>query len=45
MRFRDLHINVKVRLGEVFLVNLVGNMIYPSIAIYFAERYGPAITG
>jgi DHA1 family multidrug resistance protein B-like MFS transporter len=45
MRYRDLHINIKVRLVEAFLVNLVGNMIYPFMAIYFAERYGSAITG
>ncbi|MBL0385638.1 MFS transporter [Tumebacillus sp. ITR2] len=45
MKYRDLHINVKVRLVEAFLVNLVGNMIYPFMAIYFADRYGPAITG
>ncbi|PWK11297.1 MFS transporter [Tumebacillus permanentifrigoris] len=45
MRYRDLHINLKVRLVEAFLVNLVGNMIYPFMAIYFADRYGPVITG
>jgi len=45
MRYRDLHINMKVRLVESFLVNLVGNMIYPFMAIYFADRYGAAITG
>lgn len=45
MRYRDLHINLKVRLVEAFLVNLVGNMIYPFMAIYFADRYGAAITG
>ncbi|KEO84022.1 MFS transporter [Tumebacillus flagellatus] len=45
MKYRELHINIRVRLVEAFLVNLVGNMIYPFMAIYFAEKLGAAITG
>ncbi|WP_139488021.1 MDR family MFS transporter [Brevibacillus dissolubilis] len=45
MRFRDLHANIKIRFYEMFLGNLLGNMIYPFMAIYFAQKFGAAITG
>lgn len=45
MRFRDLHPNIKVRFLEMFVANILGNMIYPFMTIYFAQRMGAALTG
>lgn len=45
MRFRDLHPNLKIRLFEFLLSNVLGNMIYPFMTIYFAQRFGAAMAG
>lgn len=45
MKFRDLHRNVKVRVVESFASNIVSNMIFPFMGIYFAEHYGAGRTG
>ncbi|RNB79493.1 MFS transporter [Brevibacillus fluminis] len=45
MRFRDLHPNIKIRFVEMFVANILGNMIYPFMTIYFAQRMGAALTG
>lgn len=45
MRFRDLHPNLKIRFYESLLTNVLGNMIHPFMAIYFAERFGMKLAG
>lgn len=45
MKFRDLHTNIKLRLIEQGLNNLVANAVYPFMVIYFSERFGAALTG
>ncbi|MGD8189629.1 MDR family MFS transporter [Brevibacillus ginsengisoli] len=45
MRYRDLHPNIKVRFLEMFVANILGNMIFPFMTIYFAQRMGAALTG
>lgn len=45
MTFRELHTNVKIRLVQNFIGNMIGSMVFPFIAIYFVEIIGPSITG
>jgi MFS transporter, DHA1 family, multidrug resistance protein B len=45
MRFRDLHINIRVRLLTRFFSILVGATIFPFMSIYFTEKLGQAIAG
>jgi MFS transporter, DHA1 family, multidrug resistance protein B len=44
-RFRDYHINVKVRIAQIFLSDMVAGAIFPFLAIYFASFFGAKITG
>ncbi len=45
MRFRDFHMNIKIRIIETFLSRLVGGMVFPFMAIYLASNFGPTFTG
>ncbi|MFF0830569.1 MDR family MFS transporter [Brevibacillus sp. NPDC003359] len=45
MSFSHLHPNIRIRIVTSFLTRLVGNMIFPFMAIYFSAKLGPAITG
>ncbi|MGZ4164241.1 MAG: MDR family MFS transporter, partial [Tumebacillaceae bacterium] len=45
MGFKDLHINLKIRLFEGFANMLLGNMVFPFMVIYFAQSFGEAIAG
>ncbi|MBL0388287.1 MFS transporter [Tumebacillus sp. ITR2] len=45
MTFRELHLNVKIRLTQNFIGNMIGSMVWPFIAIYFAETIGASLTG
>ncbi|WP_461673154.1 MFS transporter [Priestia megaterium] len=45
MSFKDLHFNIKVRFFEMFLSNLLGNMIFPFLAIYLSQNFGVATAG
>ncbi len=45
MHFYQLHRNVKIRIIEHFISVMVGNAIFPFMAIYFAAKLGPTITG
>lgn len=45
MRFKDLHPNIKLRVVEAFLSDTIGSIIFPFIAIYFAQKLGVGLTG
>lgn len=45
MSLRNLHPNIKLRLIEIFIVETVGSMVIPFMAIYFASRIGAGLTG
>ncbi|AVD54879.1 MDR family MFS transporter [Heyndrickxia coagulans] len=45
MKFRDFHVNIKVRIFELFASRLVGNMVLPFMSIYLADHFGTKITG
>lgn len=45
MRFRDFHPNVKLRIGLSFFTNVLGNMVTPFMAVYFAATLGTTIAG
>lgn len=45
MRFRDFHLNIKIRIVESLLSNSASNMIYPFMTIYFANSLGVGIAG
>ncbi|CAG7626598.1 MDR family MFS transporter [Paenibacillus allorhizosphaerae] len=45
MKFKDFHPNVKIRLLEKFISDVIGGMVYPFMAIYSAERLGSGLTG
>ncbi|ASJ56666.1 MFS transporter [Brevibacillus formosus] len=45
MSFSQLHPNIRIRIVTSFLTRLVGNMIFPFMAIYFSAKLGPALTG
>ncbi|WP_117148765.1 MULTISPECIES: MFS transporter [Paraliobacillus] len=44
-QFRNYHRNIKIRIGQIFLSDMVAGAIFPFIAIYFATYFGSAITG
>lgn len=43
--FRNYHRNIKIRIAQIFLSDMVSGAIFPFIAIYFAEYFGATITG
>ncbi|MCL1630341.1 MFS transporter [Sporolactobacillus sp. CPB3-1] len=43
--FMSLHTNIKVRLLTSFISRFVGNMVFPFMAIYFAQEFGAATAG
>ncbi|GGM20776.1 MFS transporter [Paraliobacillus quinghaiensis] len=43
--FRNYHRNIKIRIGQIFLSDMVAGAIFPFIAIYFAEYFGSTVTG
>jgi MFS transporter, DHA1 family, multidrug resistance protein B len=45
MKLRDIHPNIKLRLGMQFLGGLVSMAVIPFLAIYFAQKIGAAETG
>jgi len=45
MRFRDFHINIKIRIIESFLSHAVGGMVFPFMAIYLAAHFSAKLTG
>jgi MFS transporter, DHA1 family, multidrug resistance protein B len=45
MRFRDFHINIKIRIIEEFLSSSVTGMVFPFMAIYLAVHFSASITG
>jgi MFS transporter, DHA1 family, multidrug resistance protein B len=45
MRFRDFHINIKIRIIETFLSRLVGGMVFPFMAIYLASHFSAKMAG
>ncbi|UFU01211.1 MFS transporter [Radiobacillus kanasensis] len=44
-RFRDYHRNIKIRIVQIFLSDMVSGAVFPFIAIYFSGYYGLKITG
>lgn len=44
-RLRDLHLNIKLRIGESFLSTLVGSMVFPFMAIYLSMHFGEKMAG
>ncbi|MFD1737463.1 MDR family MFS transporter [Bacillus salitolerans] len=45
MKFRDFHINIKIRIVETFLSRLVGGMVFPFMAIYLASHFSAKLAG
>ncbi|MGR3765718.1 MFS transporter [Rossellomorea sp. NS-SX7] len=45
MKLRDIHPNIKLRLGMQFLGGLVSMAVIPFLAIYFSQKIGAAVTG
>jgi MFS transporter, DHA1 family, multidrug resistance protein B len=45
MKLRDIHPNIKLRLGIQFLGGLVSMAVIPFLAIYFSKKIGTAETG
>jgi MFS transporter, DHA1 family, multidrug resistance protein B len=45
MRFRDFHINIKIRIIETFLSRFVGGMVFPFMAIYLATHFSAKVAG
>lgn len=45
MRFRDFHPNIKLRIIFGFFSEMIGSMIFPFMAIYFAVHFGAKATG
>ncbi|MEQ6378154.1 MFS transporter [Bacillaceae bacterium S4-13-56] len=45
MRFRDFHPNIKLRIIFGFFSEIIGSMIFPFMAIYFAVHFGEKLTG
>lgn len=44
-RFLLLHRNIKIRLLECFVTCLLGNMLWPFMAVYFVSKFGELIAG
>ncbi|WP_421383973.1 MDR family MFS transporter [Bacillus salacetis] len=45
MKLKDIHPNIKLRLGMQFLGGLISMAVIPFLAIYFAQKIGAAVTG
>jgi MFS transporter, DHA1 family, multidrug resistance protein B len=45
MKLRDIHPNIRLRLGMQFLGGLISMAVIPFLAIYFARKIGAAETG
>jgi MFS transporter, DHA1 family, multidrug resistance protein B len=45
MKFRDFHPNIKLRIIFGFFSEIIGSMIFPFMAIYFAIHFGAKLTG
>ncbi|WP_234998587.1 MDR family MFS transporter [Salirhabdus sp. Marseille-P4669] len=45
MKFRDFHPNIKLRIIFGFFSEIIGSMIFPFMAIYFAVHFGAKLTG
>ncbi|WP_051348712.1 MDR family MFS transporter [Peribacillus kribbensis] len=45
MTFFTLHRNIQIRILTSFLTRIVGSMIFPFMAIYFAQELGDALAG
>ncbi|WP_077622786.1 MDR family MFS transporter [Sediminibacillus massiliensis] len=45
MKFRDFHLNIKIRIVESFISRFVGSMIFPFMAIYLANHFGTKMAG
>lgn len=45
MAFFHLHRNIQIRMVNSFLSNLLGNMLFPFMTIYFAQKFGAELTG
>jgi DHA1 family multidrug resistance protein B-like MFS transporter len=45
MSFSKLHRTIKIRLLDSFLSSLLGNMLFPFLMIYFAEKLGGTLAG
>ncbi|MGU9544579.1 MFS transporter [Bacillus cereus] len=45
MRFKDFHRNIKIRIIIALLSGSIGGMIFPFMAIYFVDNFGPRIAG
>lgn len=43
--FRTLHPNIKARIGISFLSKLIGSMVFPFMAIYFAKEINIGVAG
>ncbi|WP_194841336.1 MDR family MFS transporter [Salinibacillus xinjiangensis] len=44
-KFRDYHRNIKIRILQIFLSDMVAGAIFPFMAIYFSEYFGAKLTG
>lgn len=45
MKFRELHPNIRLRVAETFFSDTISGMIFPFMAIYFAQNLGAGLTG
>lgn len=45
MKFKDFHPNIKLRIIFGFFSEIIGSMIFPFMAIYFAVHFGAKLTG
>ncbi|MBB6451676.1 DHA1 family multidrug resistance protein B-like MFS transporter [Salirhabdus euzebyi] len=45
MKFKDFHPNIKLRIIFGFFSEIIGSMIFPFMAIYFAIHFGAKLTG
>ncbi|MCP8967930.1 MDR family MFS transporter [Ectobacillus ponti] len=45
MMFRSLHRNIQIRIITSFLTRAVGSMVFPFMAIYFADKMGKSTAG
>lgn len=43
--FKDLHRNIKIRIYTSFLSRVVGSMVFPFMAIYFAKELNVVYAG
>ncbi|WP_186577536.1 MDR family MFS transporter [Aquibacillus kalidii] len=44
-KFKDYHINIKIRIVQIFLADMVSGAIFPFMAIYFSQYFGAKLTG